>query len=224
METLKARFGAEAGGSGGDMGRTPRARILLASRSPRRRELLQSHGYDFRVAQTGVDDGLLHTDDRDAVSWVMSLAFLKAAAALAKHADEDWATLVLGADTVCVVDGVMFGQPRDQHDAGRMIETMTGREHEVLTGVALVCPKTRRRELFVDRAVVHVGDVTSSMRDEYLATGLWRGKAGAYNLGERIDAGWPIEYEGDPTSIMGLPMATLAARIEDFLAAASDAA
>ncbi len=220
MVGVRFHRGDEDHGGGG--GRRPR--VLLASRSQRRRELLEAHGFDFRVVESGVDDALLLADDRDAPGWVMSLAFLKAAAALARHGGDDWATLVLGADTVCVVDGVMLGQPLDEGEAARMITKMSGRGHEVLTGVALVCPRTRRRELFFDRASVNVGEITGAMLDEYLATGMWRGKAGGYNLRERIDAGWPVEYEGDATSIMGLPMESLAGWVEAFFAASSDAA
>ncbi len=220
MAGMRLHQAEEHGGGGEGRG----AKILLASRSPRRRELLTSHGYEFRVGESGVDDALLRGDDRDAASWVMSMAFLKAAAALARHGCDGWATLVLGADTVCVVDGVMLGQPHDAGEAARMIDLMAGRGHEVLTGVALVCPRTRRRDLFIDRASVNVGRITEPMRDEYASSGLWRGKAGAYNLAERLEAGWPIEHDGDATSIMGLPMETLGARVEAFFAASSDAA
>lgn len=208
--------GGESGG--GTCSRTPR--VILASRSVRRRELLERHGYDFEVFESGVDDAGLARGDRDAGEWVMSLAFLKASAAVTRMASDSRETpragVVLGADTVCVLGEEVIGQARDEREAARIIDRFSDATHEVLTGVALLCPRTRRRDMFVDRAVVRVGRITASMRDEYLATGMWRGKAGAYNLGERLDAGWPIEFDGDPTSIMGLPMDALAPRLDAF--------
>jgi septum formation protein len=97
-----------------------------------------------------------------------------------------------------------------------IIRLLENGQHEVLTGVALVDPATGRRELFVDRARVRVGAIGGERIGEYIASGGWRGKAGGYNLAERIQEGWPIEYEGDPTTIMGLPMRILPARLEAF--------
>lgn len=71
-----------------------------------------------------------------------------------------------------------------------------------------------RRWLFADRAAVRYGRVSDAAVDEYVASGLWRGKAGAYNLQERLEAGWPVRCEGDPATVMGLPMR----RLEPWLA------
>ncbi|MEZ6319253.1 MAG: Maf family protein [Phycisphaerales bacterium] len=124
------------------------------------------------------------------------------------------------ADTICVKDGRLFGQPADERDAERTIRLLSGGTHEVLTGVALICPKRAKRMTFCDRSVVTVGELTEDQIESYLASGEWRGKAGAYNLYERIAAGWPIEFKGDPTSIMGLPMRALGDRLARFCDAA----
>lgn len=185
-------------------------RVHLASQSARRRELLSHHGVEHDAAHPGIDDGLLDPGKVSARQWVASLAYLKAAAGARGGATGP----VLGADTVCVRNGELLGQPVDESDARRMIRLLEGCSHEVVTGVALVWPDSGRREIFVDEAVVHVGDIGEARIDEYLSTGQWKGKAGAYNLSERIEAGWPITYEGDPSTVMGLPMIALLRRLE----------
>jgi len=213
------RGAARAAGAAGDpsesLGGRLGRRVWLASRSPRRRLLLEQHGYEYGLAESGLDDGELIPGGVDPASWVMALAYLKANAAAKKLSEEDRTRPVLGADTVCVVGGEVIGQPRDADDARRILELVSNGEHEVLTGVALICPCGHKRDVFFDRTTVRVGDLGPFI-DAYVASGDWRGKAGAYNLSERLEAGWPIEYDGDPTSIMGLPMDRLAARVDAF--------
>jgi septum formation protein len=162
------------------------------------------------ASHPGIDDAQLSPGNVRADQWVASLAYLKAVAGAANVKSGP----VLGADTVCVVDGQMLGQPADADDARRMLRLMESRDHEVVTGVALVWPGESRREIFVDRAVVSVGEIGEPRIEEYIAAGDWQGKAGAYNLSERIAAGWPITFDGDPSTVMGLPMQALLKRLE----------
>tara|TARA_R110000782_G_scaffold259836_6_gene350633 strand:- start:8146 stop:8757 length:612 start_codon:yes stop_codon:yes gene_type:complete len=192
--------------------------LTLASVSPRRRQLLEAAGVPLDVRPSGIDDGRLSPGRCTPAEWVMALAYLKAVAT-ARQADLDPGTLVIGADTVCVNDGRILGQPADEADAGRMVRIMAGRTHEVLTGVAMVCPASRRRLVFVDRSVVTVGALDEERIAEYLATPLWRGKAGGYNIAERLDAGWPIEFIGTMDSIMGLPVDRTLAAVRSWASA-----
>lgn len=186
--------------------------ILLASRSPRRSQLLREAGYPFRVVDAGVDDGQLAPGDVLPAEWTISLAFLKARAARERLNDSDRATgIVLGADTVVVKNDQIIGQPTDADHTRRIIHLLRNGSHEALTGCCLLWPDARR-DLFVDRAQVTVGDIPDHEVESYIASGQWRGKAGAYNLFERIQAGWPITYIGDPTTVMGLPMQKLLKR------------
>lgn len=185
------------------------ARLVLASRSPRRREMLREAGIAHLAAHPGVEDSHLEPGPVTPAQWVAALAYLKARAGAARAPSD---AFVLGADTTCVHRGRLVGTPLDAADAERMLRGFQRDEHEVLTGVALVGPSGERRELFVDRAVVRVGDLGAWIA-AYVSGGEWRGKAGAYNLAERLAAGWPIEYEGDPTTIMGLPMIALLPRL-----------
>jgi septum formation protein len=192
--------------------------VLLASRSPRRIELLTQAGVDFVVAQPMLNDADLDSGAATAERWVAAMAYLKAATAVRQrlHMAEEGRKIgvVLGADTVVAHGEEIIGQPRDEADARRIIDQLADATHDVLTGVAMLCPSTNRREIFIDRATVRVGALNPQSVDEYIASGQWRGKAGAYNLAERIGAGWPISFDGDPGTIMGLPVQMVVDRLE----------
>ena len=208
-----------------------RSRLYLASRSPRRRALLADAGFAHRVIEPGLDDADLAPGCVPPTHWVAALAYLKARSGAEgltgelNPGDESWA--VLGADTVCLQDGEILGQPTDADDARSILRRLEDGRHEVLTGVAVVSVApgggwgrpvgrrhaVRRRALLVDRASVSVGRLGRDRIEAYVASGQWRGKAGAYNLRERLEDGWPIEYVGDPTTIMGLPMGMLRGRL-----------
>lgn len=192
-------------------------RVHLASRSPRRRELLKAAGIEHDAAHPGLDDGELRPGDVPPEQWVVALAYLKAASAYRRPGGTITSPIIVGADTVVVTSsGQVMGQPADEDDARRMLRALRDASHDVFTGVAFIDTSTGAREMFVDRAQVHVGSITDEEIERYLATGLWKGKAGAYNLSERIEAGWPIRYEGDPATVMGLPMRRLVPRLEAF--------
>jgi septum formation protein len=188
-------------------------RLILASRSPRRRLLLEQMGVAFETAPRGVDDSPLRPGPAcSSRQWVAALAYLKAAA-ISRLALAGGGT-VLGADTVCAVDDRLLGQPRDADAAAAMLRLMVDREHQVLTGVALV--SSENRTLLTDVAVVRVGRIGPEAIGEYISSGGWRGKAGGYNLSERLQAGWPIEVQGDPATVMGLPVRRLEPLLEEF--------
>jgi septum formation protein len=192
-------------------------RLLLASRSPRRRELLAAAGIEHIAAAPSFDDSALSPGRvASPANWVMSLAYLKAWAQASAHPE---AAVVLGSDTACVMDGAMIGTPQTLGEARAMIRAFASREHEVVTGVALIDRRDGgavARHLFADAARVTMGALSDSDLENYLASGQWHGKAGGYNLLERIDAGWPLTYQGDPTTIMGLPMNRLVDRLNSI--------
>jgi septum formation protein len=191
--------------------------IWLASRSPRRRQLMIEAGFDVRVMAPDIDDGRLRHGSVPPEWWVMALAYLKArrVADILRASAQAAGGIVIGADTVCAVGRSVLGQPRDADDARRMLTLMRNREHRTITGVCLLrAPESARvaaitRLIVFDAAVVHIGDISDRQIEAYLQSGDWRGKAGAYNLAERIDAGWSITCMGDPTTVMGLPMQRL---------------
>lgn len=160
--------------------------------------------------------------------WVASLAYLKACAgaAMARDRGIDEPLLVLGADTACVQHGRLIGTPASPDEAREMLEGFRSAAHEVVTGVALIGQETghsgvpKVRSLFASSAIVKWGSVSDFEIAKYVESGGWQGKAGAYNLRERIEAGWPIECVGDPSGVMGLPIAALSRRIQMLMASA----
>lgn len=191
----------------------PPPRLVLASRSPRRRALLDEAGirHEVRLVES-VDDADLSPGAVSAESWVASLAYLKARA-VADTLDADDHAIVLGADTVCVMGDLIIGQAGSPEEARAIIRSFENTEHGVITGVALVGRDGLLRDLFIDRATVLVGSIGEDRIEAYVRSGAWRGKAGAYNLTERVGAGWPIRFTGDESTIVGLPMRSLRARL-----------
>jgi septum formation protein len=183
--------------------------LWLASASPRRRQLLEEAGVAMRVLAPDIDDGVLRPGPVPPAQWVAALAYLKARRVADLLRTRGAGGTVLAADTVCVVCGAIVGQPADADAARLMIRALRGREHETFTGVCLLALQPSPRTLFADRAVVRVGPLSDTQIDRYVESEEWIGKAGGYNLAERLDAGWPMEFRGDPTSVMGLPMRRL---------------
>lgn len=181
--------------------------LILASSSPRRRQLLTEHGIDHDAAPPSIDDGELEPGDTNPLGWVVALAHLKARSVADTLSTP---SIVLGSDTVVIKEGEIIGQPKDRDDAQRTINRLDNGSHTVTTGVALINASTGAVRHLVDSATVTVGALDPDAVDRYLESGQWKGKAGAYNLMDRINDGWPIEYEGDPTTVMGLPMRRLA--------------
>jgi septum formation protein len=192
-------------------------RLWLASTSPRRHQLLREAGVPFEVIAPLIDDGLLDPRAVDPRAWVMALAWLKARdVAQRLWADGVRDGLVMAADTVCAHAGGILGQPADIEAARAMLQRMRNGAHTTISGVAVLSLWDGRRLITRDATTVTMGDIGDAEIDRYLAGGTWRGKAGAYNLAERLDDGWPITCIGDPTTVMGLPMQRLPRWIRAF--------
>jgi septum formation protein len=174
------------------------ARLVLASASPRRRELLHLLVEAFDVAPSAIDETLGAAPLVDAI---MRLALQKARAVAATAPD----AVVLGADTVVVLDGQVFGKPADAAHARAMLHRLRGRWHEVVTGVAVVGRGREESAAAVSRVLMDAVDDRTI--DEYVATGEPLDKAGAYaiqGVGGRLIRGLVGSY----TNVIGLPLET----------------
>jgi septum formation protein len=175
-----------------------REKLILASSSPRRKELLEAAGWTYEAITAGIDESV--HDNEEPAAYVQRLARSKAEA-VAKGLQSG---LVLGADTTVVIGNQILGQPDDDADAKRMLNLLNGKWHEVLTGVAVVRVGGGTR---VDYETTHVRFAEMSEReiDWYVSTGEARGKAGAYGI--QGAAGLFIEeIRGDYFNIVGLPI------------------
>ncbi len=183
--------------------------LYLASRSPRRRELLAEAGIPVKIIDAGVDDSLLQPGNVSIEEWTVALAYFKARAGAIRLQADRKSGIVLGADTLVEYQGEIIGQPKNRQHARAIIQKLNNATHQVITGVALVDTETNQRSFICDSATVTVGEISPAALNTYLDSGLYQGKAGAYNLADRIAAGWPITYLGDPGTIMGLPLKRL---------------
>lgn len=180
--------------------------IVLASASPRRRELLSRITTDFVVEPADVDE---HLESADPDVVVSELSVRKAAAVARKRPRD----LVIGCDTIVYADGWILGKPRDLEDAARMMRILSGREHEVYTGVAMIRGARRRYER--DKTKVLFTPIDDGELAHYLATGNVLDKAGAYAI--QGEASCFIRgIVGSPSGVMGLPVEIVYHMLREF--------
>jgi septum formation protein len=186
------------------MGQQPPFRLILASGSPARRDLLSRAGYRFDVLPADIDEpgSAGFSDPR---TYVQRVAWLKAAA-VAPRVEEG---VVLAADTVGWLHGRAVGKPADEADARRILRLLSGTEHELWTGTVLWRRPDGVPLCWQDVSRVAVAPLTDAEIDTYLATRTWRGCSGAYAIQERDDPHVRV-IEGSMTNVIGLPMETLA--------------
>jgi nucleoside triphosphate pyrophosphatase len=185
-----------------------REKLVLASSSPRRTELLNRAGWPHEVMVAGIDESV--RPNEKAAAYVERLARSKAEA-VAQRLEEG---VVLGADTTVVVENQILGQPQDDDDARRMLRLLSGKWHDVLTGVALVRVGGETRVAH-EATRVRFAEMSESEIDWYIASGEPVGKAGAYGIQGKA-ALFIEEIEGDYFNIMGLPIRLVYELAADF--------
>lgn len=191
-------------------------RLVLASASPRRAELLRAAGYEFEVVPVDVDER--RRDGESPATYVRRLAAEKSATYVASgfsrtggppegglHVREE--PIILAADTTVVVDGAILGKPRDDDEVASMLRALSGRRHEVLTGISL------RRGAFeigrVETTAVHFTQLSDADVAWYVASGEGRDKAGAYAI-QGLASRFIPRVEGSYSNVVGLPIAAVA--------------
>jgi septum formation protein len=174
--------------------------FVLASASPRRRDLLPLLGHPFEVVPADVDETAPEGIEPSAL--VRHLAMEKAAAVSRTHPD----ALVLGADTVVVLDGEVLGKPSGPDEASDMLERLSGRRHTVVSGLALVHAASGRRHEAHEAVDVFFGELTPAQIADYVASGSPLDKAGAYGIQDDRGALFVRRIEGDYYAVVGLPL------------------
>ena len=183
------------------------SRFILASQSPRRQELIGNILSEFTVIVSDVEEAL---PDGIAPEDVPEyLAGIKAQAVAAEHPDD----VVIGADTVVILDGEVLGKPRDKDDAVRMLRALSGRTHTVITGCAMI--RNGKTTTFSDVTRVEFYPLSDREILEYIATGEPFDKAGAYGIQGRGSV-LCRRIEGDFFNVMGLPVARLKRELENI--------
>ncbi|HBO45887.1 MAG TPA: septum formation protein Maf [Planctomycetaceae bacterium] len=197
----------------------PSYHLILASKSPRRRELLAEAGYDFTVvpADEEVESGAAFS--LGPVELVRELAYRKAADVVSRlrsgglsetpeFAAGGRPTVVLGCDTVVECDGAILGKPTDRDDARRMLERLRGRTHQVHSGLCLWPLSAESLTVDVATTTLRMDRLDADRIDEYLAGDGWEGKAGAFGYQDRT--GWVHVVAGSESNVVGLPLELLA--------------
>jgi septum formation protein len=172
--------------------------LVLASGSPRRRELLTAAGIAFEAVPVEIDETLFNNET--AHEHVRRLAKEKAAAAFANRPD----AVVLGADTIVLAYDGILGKPRDAEDAARMLRALSGRAHEVLTGVAVVSARGSAVEVARTRVWFH--PLSDAEIADYIASGEPHDKAGAYAI-QGLASKFVDRIDGSYSNVVGLPVA-----------------
>lgn len=184
-------------------------KVILASASPRRKELLSKMNIDFTVvpssAEEIIDEGL------SPQQVAQNLSYLKAKDVFNSLNDKD-CSLVIGADTIVVLDGVILGKPKDRAEAYKMLLDLSGKAHSVITGYTVVS-----RDKIVtdfDKTEVVFNSLSKSLIEEYLDSGLYVGKAGAYG----IQDGFPLvkKFVGSFNNVVGFPTEKISNVLKSF--------
>ncbi|MFQ5503063.1 MAG: Maf family protein [Phycisphaerae bacterium] len=175
--------------------------LLLASVSPRRRELLREAGYAFTMTEPPMEEPETTHPHVSPELHAESLAWFKASSVAPAHAGET----ILAADTIATVDDEIIGKPADREDARRILQRLSDTDHEVMTGVALFSPATSRRMLRHAISRVRVRRLGADEIESYLDTDLWQGKAGAYGI-QDVGDDFVEHVEGSFSNVVGLPL------------------
>lgn len=189
--------------------------LILASASPRRRELLLQAGFVFEVHPAHVSEDPLMNEDP--IAYVVRLAREKAQAVF--HELSDPGAIVLGADTTVKLDGQIFGKPEDAADAARMLRQLSGHTHQVITGVALAT--AQGIEVAAEVTGVRFLTISDEEIAAYVATGEPMDKAGAYAIQGRA-ARWIPRIEGCYFNVVGLPLALVSTMLETLNSPSGD--
>lgn len=181
--------------------------IILASASPRRKELLTLAGVDFSVDVADADETLEDGIAPDEA--VKQLAQIKAKAVFENHSD----CVVIGADTVVAIDGKILGKPKNYDEASEMLNLLSGKKHFVFTGVCLMSQE--KTTLFCQKTAVEFYSLTQSEIDEYIASNDCYDKAGGYGI-QTNGCVLVKGIEGDYFNVVGLPVAETVRKLKEF--------
>jgi len=185
-------------------------RLILASASPRREQLLKQIGLDFEVIPSNFDESRVCTSNPTESAQQAAIAKAKA---VAKKLSEG---IVIGADTIVVYAGEVMGKPKDQSDAVRMLKQLSGKKHEVITGVALVNARDNREYVWSESTLVWFRKLSDMEIKKYVESGQPMDKAGAYGIQGRA-AAFVEKIDGCYFNVVGLPLASLVVKLNKFM-------
>ena len=185
-------------------------KLILASASPRRKELLELIGTEFVTDPADVDESRLPGESPE--NYALRIAVDKARTAATRYSTG----VVIGADTIVVLDDLIMGKPASAEDAGGMLRHLSGRTHRVLTAVALVDAATGTESSFIETTYVRFRRLTADEITDYVATGEPMDKAGAYGIQGRASV-FVEGIDGCFFNVVGLPLSRLDKALKEFI-------
>ena len=190
--------------------------LILGSQSPRRKELLQYTYLPFSIETSSIDE---ISDKKDPTEFVLDIAQQKAQAVFSKIKSKYNNPLVLGADTIVCTGGEILGKPKDEQQAREMLISLSGKSHEVLTGVSLI---SKERSLcFYEMTTVIFEDITEDLLSHYIATKESLDKAGAYGI-QAYSLGFISKVDGSYSNVVGLPVNLVIKNIKKIIGQSND--
>ncbi|MBU0536685.1 MAG: septum formation protein Maf [Nanoarchaeota archaeon] len=183
-------------------------KVILASKSPRRKEILEKKGYDVHVDVSNVDEESVKRDDVRKL--VMDLARMKAE----KVAERNKDSIVVAADTLVFFEGEEIGQQKSDQEAEMTLRRLLGKTHEVYSGLCVMNTKTGEILQDLELSKVTLKKVSEDVLMSYIKSGQYKGKAGAYNIADPEFESFVERIEGSHSNIMGLPQNKIAKMIE----------
>lgn len=178
-------------------------KIILASQSPRRKEILSLLNLPFEIMVSQTDETI---DESLPPYFITEKLSLEKAADVAKNVAGE--AIVIGADTIVVSEGRILGKPKDTQDACNMLKSLSGKWHSVISGVTVIHTKSAKSESFYVETKVHFVDLTDKELNEYVASGEPMDKAGAYGI-QGLGGKFVDRIEGDYFNVVGLPLCKL---------------
>ena len=175
--------------------------FILASASPRRKQLLTDAGYKFKIVVSDIDESSFENENLSPAEFTKLLAVEKAKA-VAKNYPE---TLTVGADTIVELNGKIYGKPVDAAHAERIVTDLFNSPHKVITALALIRIADKTEVVAIDTTIVYPKKMTKVQIAEHIKTATWQDKAGAYAIQETGDK-FVEKIEGSLTNVMGMPM------------------
>ena len=184
-------------------------KIILASKSPRRREILENMGVDFIIDVADADESV--DGSLSPVEAVCEISRRKARAVVPRHEGEDF--IVISADTVVVINGKIIGKPKDEEDAFNILKSLSGKTHEVYTGFTVTDGKDEKTDFEVTQ--VHFKELDDDAVTRYIATGECMDKAGAYGIQQKGNLF--VEYiHGDYYNVVGFPISKICVTVKEL--------
>lgn len=187
-------------------------KLILASGSPRRKEIMTNLGYEYEIIKAVKDEVTTKTKPSEVV---MELAKNKALEVLETMPYKEEECLILSADTIVAIDDEILGKPVDNEDAFSMLRKLSGNVHHVYTGVCIINSLTSEEKVFYEKTGVHVKSMSDDEINDYLKTGESLDKAGAYGIQGEFKR-YIEGFEGDYLNVVGLPATRVKACLEEM--------